>query len=272
MFRAQRIESLDHPTLAPYRTMRRPVDHVHQGIFVAEGEKVVRRLLEHPDFKVVSLLIPPKWVGDYRALVEAREEDIEVFVADKTVLQDLIGFSMYQGVLAVGKIPPPPSLDDVLPRSTKPWLIMATDALSNAANMGAVARNCVAFGVQALVVGETCSPPWLRRSVRSSMGTIFDLPVIESPRLVYTLRELQQHGVQVIGAHPRPDGRTLGDLDLTRDTCIVVGSEGDGLRTEVLDACDHHVAIPMQNGVDSLNVTSATSVFLYEANRQRGQG
>jgi tRNA G18 (ribose-2'-O)-methylase SpoU len=272
MFRAQRIESLDHPALAPYRTMRRPVDHVHQGIFVAEGEKVVRRLLEHPQFQVVSLLIPPKWVDEYRPLVEVRAEAIEVFVADKQVLQDLIGFSMYQGVLAVGKIPTEPELASVVDAATSPRLFVATDALSNAANMGAVVRNCVAFGVHALLVGETCSPPWLRRSVRSSMGTIFDLPVVESPRLVFTLRELKQRGVRVLGAHPHPDGQRLAETDLSSDVCIVVGSEGDGLRDEVLGACDQHVAIPMQQGVDSLNVTSATSVFLYEATRQRGRG
>jgi tRNA G18 (ribose-2'-O)-methylase SpoU len=272
MFHVQQIDSLDHPSLVPYRTMRRPADHVEQGFFVAEGEKVVRRLLESHTFQMVSLLIPPKWLDDYRSMVEAREEPIEVFVAEKKVLQDLIGFSMYQGVLAVGKIPPEPSLDTLLDQDCKPHLLLATDALANAANMGAVVRNCVAFGVQALIVGETCSPPWLRRSVRSSMGTIFDLPVVESDCMVTSLRELSARGVHVVGAHPSTDGPTLAELDLTRDVCIVVGSEGDGLRPQVLDVCDEHAAIPMQQGVDSINVTSAATVFLYEASRQRGKG
>ena len=252
--------------------MRRPADHVHQGIFVAEGEKVVRRLLQSPTFQVVSLLIPPKWMDEYGSLVEARKESIDVFIAEKKVLENLTGFSMYQGVLAVGRIPPQPLLESVLDGSSRPHLLLATDALSNAANMGAVVRNCVAFGVQAMIVGETCSPPWLRRSVRSSMGTIFDLPVIETASLVLTLRGLRNRGLHVVGAHPHVDGRTLAQVDLNRDVCIVVGSEGDGLGPEVLEACDEHAAIPMQCGVDSLNVTSATSVFLYEANRQRGKG
>lgn len=272
MFEVHNIESLDHPSLVPYRTMRRPSDHVEQGFFVAEGEKVVRRLLESSTFQVVSLLIPPKWMDDYGSMVEARKESIEVFIADKKVLEDLIGFSMYQGVLAVGRIPPAPSLGSLLNESAKPHLLLATDALANAANMGAVVRNCVAFGVQAMIVGETCSPPWMRRSVRSSMGTIFDLPVVQPNRLVMTLRELSDRGIHVVGAHPHLDRQTLAQVDLTRDLCIVVGSEGDGLRPEVLDACDEHVAIPMQCGVDSINVTSAATVFLYEANRQRGKG
>jgi len=252
--------------------MRRPADHVTQGIFVAEGEMVVRRLLESPAFQVVSLLIPQKWMDDNASLIEARDEPMDVFLAEKKVLEDLIGFEMFQGVLAVGRIPPQPSLESVLEAGNTPHLLMATDALANAANMGGVMRNCVAFGVQALIVGETCSPPWLRRSVRSSMGTIFDLPVVESVNLVVTLRELRNRGIHVVGAHPQVDGPTLTQVNLTRDTCVVVGSEGNGLRPEVLDACDQHATIPMQCGVDSINVTSAATVFLYEANRQRGQG
>jgi len=272
MFRVHQIESLDHPLLAPSRTMRRPIEPAHQGIFVAEGEKVVRRLLENRRYRINSLLIPPKWMEVYGHLLEARLETVEVYIAEKTVLEQLTGFSMYQGVLAVGTIPSQPSLESVITASTRPLLLLATDALSNAANMGAVVRNGAAFGVQALIVGETCSTPWLRRSVRSSMGTIFDLPVIETASLVLTLRGLRNAGIHIVGAHPTSSGRTLAQVQLNRDVCIVVGSEGDGLGPEVLEACSEHAAIPMQPAVDSLNVTSAAAVFLYEANRQRGGG
>ena len=272
MLHLHQIDSLDHPSLAPYRTMRRPAEHAEQGIFVAEGQKVVLRLLQSPDFQVVSLLIPPDWMDEHGELVQARPESIDVFIANKSVLEDLIGFSMYQGVLAVGRIPAQPSLQSTLEHAARPHLLLAADALANAANMGAVMRNCTAFGVQAMVVGETCSPPWLRRSVRSSMGAIFDLPIITTASLALTLKELRTRGVRVVGAHPCADGPTLAGLNLTGDVCIVVGSEGNGLRPEVLEACDEHAAIPMQQGVDSINVTSAATVFLYEANRQRGKG
>lgn len=272
MLRIHQVESLDHPALAPYRTMRRPDDHVQQGIFVAEGEKVVCRLLGSTDFGVVSLLIPPGWLNTHGSLVEARTESIEIFIADKKVLEALIGFSMFQGVLAVGRIPVQPSLADLLDNSTQPRLFVAADALANAANMGALVRNCVAFGVQALLVGETCSPPWLRRSVRSSMGTIFDLPVLETESLAETLQGMRARGIRIVAAHPHLNGLTLAQAHFRGDTCIVVGSEGDGIAPQVLEACDDHVAIPMQLGVSSINVTSASAVFLYEANRQRGNG
>ena len=272
MFELHRVESLDDPALAPYRTMRRPVEHAHAGIFVAEGEKVVRRLLERHELEVISVLLPPNWVQTYTPLLEARPETLPVFVADKKVLESLTGFSMYQGVLAVGRIARQCSLEDLMTGSGRPVLLVAADGLTNAENIGALVRNCAALGATGLLVGETCSTPWLRRSVRASMGTVFDLPIVETASLVLTLRGLRNQGVSVLGAHPHTGGASLARADLTRDVCLVMGSEGTGLGPEVLGACDQLVAVPMQRGVDSLNVTSASAVFLYEAQRQRGRG
>src|SRR5205814_194278 len=112
-------------------------------------------------------------------LLKARPEEIHVYVAEKEVLEKLTGFSMYQGLLAMGRIPAPATVEGVLQSSPRPWLFAAVDGLTNAENLGALVRNSAAFGVQALLVGETSSSPFLRRAVRSSMGTIFQLPVVE---------------------------------------------------------------------------------------------
>jgi tRNA G18 (ribose-2'-O)-methylase SpoU len=270
MIRLQKIKSLDLPELAPYRTMRRPMEHRQQGIFVAEGEKVVRRLLESP-FPVVSVLLPDKWVTEYEPVLAARPEpDIPVFVATrKSVLEELIGFSMYQGVLAVGKVPPQPSLEEIVERSSRPRLFVAVDGLTSAENLGAVVRNCAAFGAHAILVGDNSSSPFLRRAVRNSMGTIFQLPAIENLQLGSALHSLRSRGVRCIAAHPHVNGRTLSQADFSRDCCIVFGSEGHGLSGPVLAACEDAVAIPMAPSVDSLNVGAAAAVFLYEAHRQR---
>ncbi|MGD0206942.1 MAG: RNA methyltransferase [Verrucomicrobiota bacterium] len=292
MFHVQKITALDLPELAPYRTMRRPLEHERQGIFVAEGEKVVRRLLESR-FEVISVLLPEKHLDGFRPLLEARPEKLTVYLADKKLLESLIGFSMYQGQLAVGKIPPPASLDDILSKNPKPLLLAAVDALTSAENLGALVRNCVAFGVQALIVGETSSSPFLRRAVRNSMGTILQLPVIELSRrgelrepqtspeksgrrgtppsetLAQTLRDLRARGVRCLAAHPHTNKKFLSQADFTGDCCIVFGSEGGGISAPVLEACDEAVAIPMPPTVDSLNVGAAAAVFLYEVARQR---
>jgi tRNA G18 (ribose-2'-O)-methylase SpoU len=270
MVRVHYIQNLELPELQPYRTLRRSQEHHDQGIFVAEGEKVVRRLLES-HFTVLSVLLPQKWLADFEPLVRARPEtDIPVYVAtEKHVLEELIGFSMFQGVLAVGRIPAHTSLADMLQHSARPRLFTAVEGLTNAENLGALVRNCAAFNVQGLIVGETSSSPFLRRAVRNSMGTIFHLPVVETPGLLQTLVELRAQGVRCIAAHPRADGSALWQADFTRDSCIVFGSEGYGLTPPLLRLCDEAVAIPMPPAVDSLNVAAAAAVFLYEASRQR---
>jgi len=286
MFRVEKISSLDLPELAPYRTMRRSAEHEAQGIFIAEGEKVTRRLLESR-FTVVSVVLPEKHLENFRPLLEARPETVIVYLAEKELLESITGFSLFQGVLAVGKIPPLASLDDILAKSPRPQLLVAIDELSNAENLGALVRNCVAFGVHGLIVGETCSSPYLRRSVRNSMGTIFQLPVWEvkmanaavqlrrddPPKysLTQTLRDLRARGIRCIAAHPHASGKTLSQANFSGDCCLVFGSEGHGISQAVLEACDECVAIPMANGVDSLNVGAAAAVFLYEANRQRNK-
>jgi tRNA G18 (ribose-2'-O)-methylase SpoU len=297
MFVIQNISSLDLPELAPYRTMRRSAEHEAQGIFIAEGEKVTRRLLES-HFTVVSVVLPEKWLEDFRPLLAARPEEFTVYLAEKSLLETLVGYSLFQGVLSIGRIPPPAQLAEILAKSSMqsspmaatrqaPRLLVAIDGLSNAENLGALIRNCVAFDVQALLVGETCSSPFLRRSVRNSMGAVFQLPVWEVKManaavrmrrddpapfsLAQTLRDLRARGIRCLAAHPRPDGKTLSQADFSGDCCVVFGSEGNGISQAVLEACDECVAIPMANGVDSLNVGGAAAVFLYEANRQRNK-
>jgi tRNA G18 (ribose-2'-O)-methylase SpoU len=246
------------------------MEHRQQGIFVAEGEKVVRRLLESR-FEVISVLLPEKWLRDLEPLLQNRPETVQAYVADKSLLETLTGFSMYQGLLAVGKVPRPVPLEDILARSSRPHLLAAVDGLSSAENLGALVRNCAAFAVQALLVGETCTSPYLRRAVRASMGTIFQMPIIESASLVDTLRTLQSQGIGCIAAHPHADGRTVSQADFVPNCCVVFGSEGYGLSAPVLEACHAAAAIPMPPNIDSLNVGSAAAVFLYEANRQRAR-
>jgi tRNA G18 (ribose-2'-O)-methylase SpoU len=267
VLRVRKIESFDLPELQPYCTMRRQLEHREQGIFVAEGEKVVRRLLESR-FIVVSVLLPEKWLAEFEPLLRSRPEEVAVFVAEKSLLENLTGFSMYQGLLAVGKVPARHSLDRLL-QGPRPRLLVAVDALTSAQNLGGIVRNCVAFNVQGLIVGENCVSPFLRRAVRSSMGTIFQLTVLETDALLKTLGDLRQSGIRVLAAHPRED-RNLSQSDLTQDVCVVLGSEGYGISPAILAACDEALAIPMPSTVDSLNVGSAAAVFLYEINRQRG--
>lgn len=263
------VTSLDLPALEPYRTLRRPLDHQRQGIFVAEGEKVVQRLLDS-DLKIQSILLTPEWLDIYKTQIEKRREQIELFVAKKELVEKIVGFTLHQGIMAVATIPKPRALAEVLASAQRPYLLAAVDGLTNSENLGVLVRNCAGFGVQALIVGETSSSPYLRRAVRNSMGTVFRLPVVHVENLAETLRSMKTaHSIRSFAAHPHSDQATLFRTDLTADCCIVFGSEGAGISPGVLAACDAQVAIPMHRGVDSLNVASASAVFFYEIARQR---
>jgi tRNA G18 (ribose-2'-O)-methylase SpoU len=268
MFHLKPIQSLDHSELQPYLTLKRPIDHQQKGIFVAEGEKPVVRLLESA-LPVVSLLVTERWLPIVEPLLYRRPEDIPVYLADKELVDTIVGFDLFQGVMAIGTIPKPPNLDEVLAAAPRPLLFAAADGISNSENMGVLVRNCVAFSVGALLVGETSCHPYLRRAVRNSMGTVFRLPIIEVKNLAAALRHLEGEGAQCIATDPHGNAQPLSDLDLAGDCCLVFGSEGYGISDEVAAACSRTAVIPMPQGVDSLNVSSAAAVILYEANRQR---
>jgi len=218
----------------------------------------------------VSLLVTEEWLKKLEPYWSQRSEEMDAYVGEKKLLGEIIGHDLYQGVMAVGRIPPAPSLEEVLERSPRPWLFVALDGINNAENLGALVRNCGAFGVHAVLVGETSGSPYLRRAVRASMGVVLGMPVVELTDLVGTLGFLKAKGVSCVAAHPHSDGHLLSAADLTSDACIVLGNEGDGISAPVLEACSDAVEVPMSPGVDSLNVGSASAVFLYEVSRQRG--
>ena len=275
----QKIISLDLPELQPYRTLRRPLEHIKQRIFVAEGKKVVRRLLES-NLTIVSMLMTPEWheqlfQSESRTSVNGSSHSqstgnrITIFIANKNLLESIVGFNLHQGTMAVAKVPQERSLDEVIQSIPKPHLLVALDGLVNAENVGVVVRNCAGFGVDGIIVGETSSSPYLRRAVRNSMGAVFKIPVVHCSNLVESLSTIKnQHNTKVVAAHLQ-EQFSIHSVDLSGNICIVLGNEGDGISKNVLQVCDMHVTIPMMNGTDSLNVGSASAVFLYEARKQR---
>ena len=265
------ITSLNHPDVTPYRTLRQSVEQFRNGMFIAEGTFVVQRLLECTH-TIVSVLITPEWFEDYRERLAARPEQITVFLGKKELLNTIVGYQLHQSIMALAKIPVQETLESVYPHTLSPRLFVAMDGLANAENIGVLVRNCTAFGVQAILVGETSSSPYLRRAVRNSMGTVFKMPVVHCANLVETLTALQRsHQFKIFAAHPHTEEHGIQETDFSGNCCLVFGSEGDGVSPQVLSTCDMPVAIPMQSGVDSLNVASASAVFLYEVFRQRNE-
>lgn len=271
-----RVTNIDIRGLEPYRTLRRQEHHLREGIFVAEGEKVVRRLLSS-GLKVRSLLLTPEWFtalypdGPARGDPSPFIPGAEVYIAAKDLLERIVGFNIHQGIMAVAETPAALTAEGLIAAASGGnRLLVALDDLVNAENVGLVVRNCSAFGVDALICGETSGSPYLRRAVRASMGTVFGLPFHASPDLADTLSALAARaGVATVAADPSGEA-SLYDSGLSGSVCVVLGNEGSGIRPGVLAACRRRVAIPMWRGTDSLNVSSACAVFLSEVRRRRG--
>jgi tRNA G18 (ribose-2'-O)-methylase SpoU len=263
------VQSLDAPELGWYRTLKRVEEHERAGVVVAANAKTVKRLLASR-FTVASLLLTPGWLEKLEPQLRARpESELIVYVGEQTLLETIAGYQLHQGVLAVAQIPPQADLETLLARSPGPLLLAAAEGIASAENMGALVRDCAAFGAHFLIVGETCGSPFQRRAVSGSMGSIFEQPVVQVENLVATLTALRSRGIRCLAAHPRPGAQKLSAVDLRGDCCLVFGAEGPGLTAATLAACDDAVEIPMPSHMNSLNVAAAAAVFLYEATRQR---
>ncbi|MFI5251656.1 MAG: TrmH family RNA methyltransferase [Bacteroidota bacterium] len=265
-----KIKDLENKDLHPYKTLRRPLEHLKSGIFVAEGEKVVKKLLSS-QLQLVSLLVTPDWFSKLESDLSLLKDEIKIFIADKTLLETIVGCNLHQGIMAIARVPANRTLNEIIRSLAKPAMFVALDGLVSAENVGVIVRNCAGFGVDAIIVGETSSSPYLRRAVRNSMGTVFDIPIVHVDNLQSTLNDLRTiYNCNVAAAHPA-GAQSIYDADFSGNVCIVLGNEGDGLSQKILDACSTYVSIPMNNKVDSLNVGSASAVLLYESSRQRKQ-
>jgi tRNA G18 (ribose-2'-O)-methylase SpoU len=265
----KKIDSIEIQDLSIFRTLKQQNDHRHEGVFVAEGHFVVERLLQTP-LRIRSVLFTQSWLETFRTELENRPEMIDVFIGEKQELARITGYELHQFIMACAEIPQVKTIDEIIESSKTPILLMALDGLTSSDNVGLVLRNCAAFGVHALIAGETSADPWLRRAVRKSMGNVFKVPVIYSDSLVDTIKKLRyEYGIDVYGAQITKESIPLYNVSLKGNCCFVMGNEGGGVSPEVLDACSKPLYIPMEEGVDSLNVSSAAAIILSEAVRQR---
>ena len=254
------INSLDFPELEPYLTLREQTHHWKGGHVVAESEKAVRALLAS-GLPVSSMLLSMKWSKELATILEAeRFRETQVYVGPDELLDEIVGFRLHQGILAIGAEPASVPLSVL---AAKRGVIVALEGIADAENMGMILRNCAAFGVAGLVVGPDSGSPWLRRSVRVSLGNVFSLRIHRAEHVNAALSELRtSHGVTVVGTSPR-GGTTV--LPATERLCLLFGGEAYGLTDEAFSLCDAVFSIPMQNGVDSINVANSVAVGLFAA-------
>ena len=241
---------------------------------VAYGLHTVRVLLTRTPARVRRVLL----VGgkDAGRLAEIRtiaaRSGIQVTTVDEATLDKLAEGGRHQGVLAeVAARPgdPETQLEEALEAiGDKPPLLLVLDGVTDPHNLGACLRSADAAGVAAVIVPRDRAAgltPVVRKVAAGAAETV---PLVQVVNLARTLRELKERGVWLVGTSGDA-ARTLYDVDLSGPTALVLGSEGEGMRRLTREACDELVAIPMAGAVESLNVSVAAGVALFEAVRQR---
>lgn len=263
------IKDPDDPRIAAYSSLKgKKLER--DGIFIAEGEKVVLSLI-NSGCKIASCLTAKGAVPRYKSLLaRAAKKGAGIYVASDELIEDIIGFRFHKGIMAVGRCPEKLTAATSLKNFKSPLLLVALNAINDPQNVGLIARNAAAFGAGALIVDNATYDPYYRKAVRVSMGTIFDLPVCYEDDLASSLIGLKKkYNLRVIAATPGRGAKDISGVKLSGNVCFVFGNEDKGVSRPVLDIADAKVRIPIRDTVDSLNVASASAVCLYEASRCR---
>jgi tRNA G18 (ribose-2'-O)-methylase SpoU len=263
------IENIHDPTdprVKDYSLLKQK--EIVQDHFIADHEKTVIRMLES-DIEVISLFCVEKYLDKHRSIIEDKlPANVPIYTASEQVFQDTVGYAVHRGFLGIGRIPSDWNFPGKSP------MIIATNEIADAENMGSIIRTASAFGVEQLITDSYSCSPFLRRSVRVSMGNIFYTKIRRSSQLADDLKQLQSEGYKVVGLSLPLSNRlhqitTLDQFRFPDKSVLVVGNEANGLHENIQEVCDRFLTIPMNPLVDSLNVSHSLAVALGQAWMQR---
>lgn len=260
------------PVLADYTdltdvALRRKLE-TERGLYMAESTNVIMRAIEaghRPrSFLTAEKHLPALTPWIERATGATDGGEVPVYVADEEALRAITGFHLHRGALAAMNRPELAPARSIIGDAS---LVLILEGLVDHTNVGAIFRSAAALGADAVLVSPTCADPLYRRSVRVSMGTVFQVPWTRLTSWPGQVDELRQMGFTVASLALSDDGMTLPEFTASLDTssrvALVLGTEGDGLSRRTIEASDLAVRIPMFGGVDSLNVAAASAVAVY---------
>ena len=249
------------------------------GIFIAESPKVIERAL-NMGCDPISILTETKHIDTQLSGILARFPKLPVYTAPYEVLTQLTGFALTRGALCAMHRPALKSVGELCRDARR---IAVLENVVNPTNVGAIIRSAAALHMDAVLLTPACSDPFYRRAARVSMGTVFQIPWTylsygpssdapsgkDDPHHESYVEQLKKLGFLTVAMALRDQSLSITDPALANaeKLAIILGTEGEGLAQETIDACDHTVMIPMSHGVDSLNVAAASAVAFFEITR-----
>jgi tRNA G18 (ribose-2'-O)-methylase SpoU len=257
----------DDPRLADYRDLRdvelRKHLEAEHGLFLAEGEKVVRRAVE-AGMPPRSFLMAPRWLDGLADVLATT--DAPCYVVSEALAEQVTGFHVHRGALASLERLPLPALDDVLDGARS---ILVLEDIVDHTNVGAIFRSGAALGFDAVLLAPRCADPLYRRSIKVGMGAVFTTPWTRLSDWYDALPALSARGFTTVALTLTPDATAIEEAVAGLDkVALVLGSEGHGLSSRWEQSADRRAIIPMREGIDSLNVAAATAVACYVTARR----
>lgn len=265
------IQNLSIPELDLYTTLsENQLRHVYEpapGIFIAESPKVIERAL-NAGYEPISLLVEDKHIKGEAAFLIERLPDTPVYVGSFDLLTKLTGFNLTRGALCAMRRKTYPAVSDLCENAHR---IAILEDVVNPTNIGAIFRSAAAMNIDAILLTPGCADPLYRRAARVSMGTVFQIPWTYMSKKALTwpdegMNLLHDLGFKTAAMALKEDTISI-DAPVLKSIdrlAIILGTEGEGLKDETIDACDYTVKIPMRAGVDSLNVAAASAVAFWE--------
>ena len=257
------IDSLDHPGIKVYASLTeaqlRNRLEPEKGIFIAESPKVIQVALS-AGYTPLSLLCEERHItGDAAGIIE-QCGDIPIYTGNRELLAALTGYTLTRGVLCAMRRPTPKGLEDICKDANR---IVVIDGVVDTTNIGAIFRSAAALGIDAVLLTPTSCDPLNRRAIRVSMGSVFLIPWtwLENP-----ISSLQSLGFKTVAMALSEHSIPIDSPQLKKENklAIIMGTEGDGLSSDIISNADYVVRIPMYHHVDSLNVAAASAVAFWE--------
>ncbi len=237
--------------------LRQAVEAEH-GLFIAEGAKVVRRAAA-AGYAVRSFLLAPRWLDGLRDVID-RSKDAPCYVAPDDVVEHVTGFHVHRGALAAMERRALPPVADVLAGASR---VVVLEDLVDHTNVGAIFRSAAAFGIDGILLSPRCADPLYRRAVKTSMGAVFTVPYTRVDAWYDAMEMLRSSGFQVLALTPAADAVPLPQIVRSDKIALVLGGEGHGLSHRWMRSADARVVIPIEPGVDSLNVNAAAAIACF---------
>lgn len=260
--------NLSHPLLSDYQGLTdvalRSASEISGGLYIAESLKILERALRagHLPRSVLSSRAWLPHLHELAAVVGGALDGVPVFIAPDDLVESLTGYRVHRGTLASMHRPALPTVESLVAGARR---LVILENIIDHTNVGAIFRSVAGIGADAVIVSPTCADPLYRRSVRVSMGTVVQTPWTRTPSWGHLVECLRANDVAIVALALTPEAESLDAFasNPPNKLALMMGTEGAGLTPEAIACADHVVSIPMNHGVDSLNVAAASAVALW---------